>query len=410
MKPLVYLHEDEINSLRITYSHTNSERMGMAFAMDDYSVFHAHFRQLNLISSRLVITCKFIFSLSEADLNKKRELFFKTNNGDSYTLAIFLPLSNDKLQIKSWLNKSNKYIECEVHFIPEKSELYSRSKGLLEVNLLAKKKVGIVGVGSGGSQIALDLAKAGIGNFILIDYDRLELSNISRHINGINDLGRFKTLSVRDSILQKNPYASISTAELDVTKSREQCENLLSKVDLLICASDNDRSRFLLNEISLKYKIPAIFGRAITRAIGGDVLRVRPYIGPCYNCLYSQNVRSEGGDDEEISQENQAKKLLPDYTSESELKTIIQVGLASDIAPISNFMVKLSLVELSRGVNSGIKSLEEDLISDFYIWANRRENVYESWNKLEYNFNKPSILRWYGAKVFRDPNCMVCGI
>jgi len=177
-----------------------------------------------------------------------------------------------------------------------------------------------------------------------------------------------------------------------------------------MCASDNDQSRFFLNEIALKYKVPTIFGRAITRAIGGDVLRVRPYVGPCYSCLYSQNVRQEGSDDEEISQEEQAKKMLPDYTSEQEIKTVIQVGLASDIAPISNFMVKLALVELSKGLESGIKSLEEDLVADFYIWANRRENVYESWNKLEFNFNKPSILRWYGAKINKDPNCMVCGL
>jgi hypothetical protein len=67
------------------------------------------------------------------------------------------------------------------------------------------------------------------------------------------------------------------------------------------------------------------------------------------------------------------------------------------------------LVELSKGLNSGIKSLEEDLVADFYIWANRRENLYETWSKLEYNYTKPSILRWYGAKVERDPNCMVCG-
>jgi len=126
--------------------------------------------------------------------------------------------------------------------------------------------------------------------------------------------------------------------------------------------------------------------------------------------LFSLNVRQEGSDDEEISQANQAKRILPDYTNEKDIKTVVQVGLASDIAPISNFMVKLALVELSKGLNSGIKSLEEDLVSDFYIWANRRENVYESWSKLEYNFNKPTILRWYGAKITRDPHCMVCNL
>ena len=220
-------------------------------------------------------------------------------------------------------------------------------------------------------------------------------------------MGRYKTYAVRDYILQKNPFASVKTLEIDVNEKAEECTKALAKVDIIIAASDNDKSRFLLNDIALKYKIPAIFGRAITRAIGGDVLRVRPYQGPCYNCLYSQELRNT---EEEISQrERQAKKFLPDYTSEENLNAVVQVGLASDIAPITNFMVKLALVELSKGTNSGISSLEEDLIADFYIWANRREYVYEGWSKLEYNFNKPSILRWYGAKVERDPNCMVCG-
>jgi len=71
-------------------------------------------------------------------------------------------------------------------------------------------------------------------------------------------------------------------------------------------------------------------------------------------------------------------------------------------------MVKLALVELSRGLQTGITSLEDDLVADFYIWANRRENIYKNWSKLEYGFDKPSILRWYGAKVPRDPTCMVC--
>jgi len=253
------------------------------------------------------------------------------------------------------------------------------------------------------------LAKAGVGRFVLIDFDRLELSNVSRHVCGISDLGRYKTFAVRDAIGDKNPDAHVSTLEIDVNESRAECAQALSKVDLIVCASDNDRSRFFLNEIALKHKITAIFGRAITRAAGGDVLRVRPFSGPCYSCLYSLNVRQEGSDDEEISQRSQAKKLMPEYTSEQEISAVIQIGLSSDIAPISNLMVKLALVELSRGLDSGIASLEEDFVADFYIWANRRDSAYVNWSKLEFGFNKPTILRWYGARVQRDASCLVCG-
>lgn len=405
MSPILYLLEEQIKSLSISSNSNPKNVQGVAYGLDNNSVIHAYLNNPKVIPSGITIPCEYVIVNTEQELDNPINHFF-TN--EKLTLVIKIYWNKSTFKCKAVI-KENNYTECIIKIIPQKSDLYSRSKGLLETDALSKKTVGIVGLGSGGSPIAIELAKAGIGKFVLIDFDRIELSNVSRHICGTNDLGRLKTYAVRDAILQKNPYAEVKTLEIDVNEFPNECSEALSKVDLIMCASDNDRSRFFLNEIALKYKIPAIFGRAITRAIGGDVLRVRPFEGPCYSCLYSQNIRPEGGDDEEVSQENQAKKLLPDYTSDQEIKTVVQVGLASDIAPISNFMVKLALVELSKGLNTGIKSLEEDLVSDFYIWANRRENIYENWTKLEFNFNKPSILRWYGARVIKDEDCMVCG-
>ncbi len=399
-RPLLFVREGELKML----SKSTQLIEGVAYGIDNNTVIHAHTTQSLNNPKGNPIKCVFLIengsnindSISEIGTDKLPRLFVFSN-------------SSRTAVTKAVLKTHSETIECEIHIIPEASNLYSRSKGLLETEILSKKRVGIIGLGSGGSPIAIELAKAGIAGFILMDFDRLELSNVARHVCGVSDLGRLKTHAVRDAILEKNPHADIKTFEIDVNNNRDLCFEALSKVDAIVCASDNDQSRFLINEIALKWKIPAFFGRAITRAIGGDVLRVRPFEGPCYSCLYSQDIRQDGGDDEEVSQESQAKKILPDYTSEKEIQTVVQVGLSSDIAPISNFIVKLVLVELSKGLDSGIKSLEEDLVSDFYIWANRRENVYESWAKLEFNFNKPSILRWYGAKIQRDPNCMVCG-
>ncbi|RYY51423.1 MAG: ThiF family adenylyltransferase [Chitinophagaceae bacterium] len=398
MAPQVFLREEQIRNLFPSISRTYK---GFGYAMDDFSVIHAFTTEPKVLPSGKIVKVWFVIVESTEHLDS-----FELQNPSENDLVIVFCLDNDNLVSRGLIYRDSRTDICNVKFVPERSELYSRSKGLLETSILEQKKVGVVGLGSGGSAIAIELAKAGIGNFVLMDFDRIELSNVARHICGINDLGRYKTYAVRDLILQKNPYAKIKTLEIDVNEFALDCDSALSDVDVIVCASDNDKSRFLLNDISLKYKIPAIFGRAITRAIGGDILRVRPHVGPCYNCLYSQDLRNT---EEEISQkERQAKKFLPDYTSEESFNAIVQVGLSSDISPITNMMVKLSLVELSRGTNSGISSLEDDLTADFYIWANRREDIYESWNKLEYNFNKPSILRWYGARVEKDNNCMVC--
>jgi molybdopterin/thiamine biosynthesis adenylyltransferase len=402
MANYIFLQEGEIRDLY--FNKIQQPVKGYGFGMDEDTVIHAYTNKPKVIPGGNPVEIIFVFNPIDVFEKEANNVL---NTGD----ALIISFAIDKdgyLKNKVHTPQGIDAGEYEIKFVPERSELYSRSKGLLETDVLKNKTVGIVGLGSGGSPIAIELAKAGIGNFVLIDFDRIELSNLSRHVCGINDLGRYKTYAVRDYILQKNPYAEIATHEIDVNEHSQLCSDALAKVDLIICASDNDKSRFFLNDLALKFKIPALFGRAITRAIGGDVLRVRPHVGPCYNCLYSQDLRNT---EEEVSQkERQAKKFLPDYTSEESLNSVVQVGLASDIAPISNFMVKLALVELSRGTNSGIASLEDDLISDFYIWANRRDYVYENWSKLEYNFNKPSILRWYGAKITKDPNCMSCGL
>jgi len=294
-----------------------------------------------------------------------------------------------------------------VKFIPERSELYSRSQGLLETSILENCQVGIVGLGSGGSTVALELAKGGVGNFVLIDFDRLELANMARHTCGTGDLGRYKTKAVRDLLYGKNPYIQIKAAELDINQNLEETKRLLKDCNLIIAATDNERSRFNLNSIALEYKITTIFGRALTRAAGGDVLRVRPDEGPCLGCVFTKEFLASR--QEEISQFRQAREETPAYVPDDEVKATIQVGLSSDILPISNMIVKLALVELSRGKNSGISSLEDDLIADFYIWANRREGTYASWPKMEYGSKTPSVLRWYGAKLERNLSCPACG-
>ena len=88
---------------------------------------------------------------------------------------------------------------------------------------------------------------------------------------------------------------------------------------------------------------------------------------------------------------------------------MVQVGLSSDIAPICDMMVKLSLLELSRGRESGLSCLEDELVYDYYIWANRREKRFSNWKPMPEAGGMPTILRWYGARIERDKKCPVCG-
>lgn len=289
---------------------------------------------------------------------------------------------------------------------PRKTQLYSRSHGILESSLLEDRKVAIVGLGSGGSQVAIELAKAGVGKFVLVDFDRMELHNIVRHICGISDLGRLKTNVMRDRILDKNPFAEVETFNTNIN-DLEEARKIFTGCDIIVAATDNIRSRLNINTLSIELGIPTLYGKCAVRAAGGEVLRVRPKDGPCFSCIYA-NAAVEAST-EEMSSFRQAREANPPYVGDEEVKATIQVGLSSDINPVSNMLVKIALVELCRGKDSALKTLETDLKASYYMWANRREQQYAAYPEDGFlRFDKPAILRWYPVMSERKADCKTC--
>jgi molybdopterin/thiamine biosynthesis adenylyltransferase len=324
-------------------------------------------------------------------------------------IGIFLYLDEDRLRQKAFRKRGNEQAVCEVKFVPEKTVLYARSKGLLEVEALSGKKVLLIGLGSFGSVIALELAKAGIGHFTLVDFDRVELGNISRHVCGVNELGRFKTRAIRDAVHLKNPYARVNTHEVDINENRELLSEWIDAADLVICATDNNRSRFNINELAHLHHKTVLYGRALTRAEGGDVFIQRGKTGPCYCCLIGEDNGARLGE-EEITSMEQAEDVLPAYTTAEQKEAAIQVGLSSDILPMCNMMVKLALVELSKGLRGGLEALENELTYGYYFWANRRERQYGNFAPFNRSQGQPTVLKWYGVHIPTSPDCFLCSL
>ncbi len=397
--PIIYVDKEEL----VSFLHSGEETTeGFSYEWENENVTHLHINK-PLHSYGLEDRALFKLSSCSEDSSSQDDNHVPAFR---YIVHVYKENTNEDF-VRIWEICDNKKIERKAYYIPSKDELYSRNKGILEINILEKKRVMIVGLGSFGSQIAIELAKAGVGSFSLFDFDRVELHNLARHTCTTKDLGRLKTDAIYDAIKGKNPYAIVDKFPININDNINLLNEQVAKADIVICGTDNNKSRYNLSEALVKQQKIGIFGRAITRAEGGDVFRYHPG-GPCYCCLIGMGMLD--AEDEEITDVQSARRdgRIAAYVSEEDADAMVQVGLSADIEPICNLMVKLTLVELSRGKDSGISCLEKELVYDYYMWANRRERRHANWSPMPEAGNQPTILRWYGARINKSDNCPIC--
>lgn len=284
-------------------------------------------------------------------------------------------------------------------------DLSARRQSLIETSIIQDASVCIIGLGTGGIQIALDLAKAGVANFKLIDPQRLEVGNVSRHSAGISLVGRRKVAAAKDLLLEKNPLAEVEIYAVSVAaEQRELLVSLVGNSTVVICATDNRQSKLLINELCVKLRKPVIFGGAFRRAYGGQVFRLRPGESACYHCFVLAMPEKEA-DSEISSLENAAAVAY------SDMPVAIEPGLAIDVAPIANMVSKLALQELLKGKTSTLHILDRDFTAPWYFWVNRPEpnTEYATWEPLSDSADGMTILRWYAVHLEKDAACPTCG-
>lgn len=313
--------------------------------------------------------------------------------------------SADDFHLNAWIRRGSRIESCTVQIIKISNGIFSRIGGLYETDVLQAKKALIIGLGSGGSTIAVELAKAGVGHFVLVDDDRLAVENIARHMCGISDLGRFKTKAVRDLILDKNPSAHVETYEVRCDWDfLPTLRELNMGADIIFGCTDNRPSRAIINLASILEERVCIYGGTFSRAYGGHVLRVIPRQTMCYECFIE--TLPEKATDQEIANAEQAERR-----AYADSPVPVEPGLASDIAPIAIMCVKLGILELLRGSNTTLASLYEDLPHSLYQWLNRREagTAYAKLGPLDSEDCSLRILAWYGINSVKNPGCPVCG-
>ncbi len=167
---------------------------------------------------------------------------------------------------------------------------YSRHIALQEVGIEGQKKlkaarVLVVGVGGLGSPIALYLAAAGAGTIGLVDFDRIDVTNLQRQVLfRTEDVGYDKVEIAARELSRLNPEIRVIAHNTRLT--RENALEIIAQYDVVIDGTDNFPTRYLVNDACVLSRKPYVYGSILR--FEGQVSVFDAQRGPCYRCLFRE--------------------------------------------------------------------------------------------------------------------------
>lgn len=149
---------------------------------------------------------------------------------------------------------------------------------------LDRAAVGIAGLGGLGSNIAVYLARLGVGRLVLVDFDTVEVSNLNRQHYTMRDLGRPKADALRDQLIEINPYLDYETYTTRVTP--ENAPQLFADCDVVCEAFDRADQKAMLIETLLAGlpDTPIVSGSGMAGCGSANAIRTERRFGRLYVC------------------------------------------------------------------------------------------------------------------------------
>lgn len=238
---------------------------------------------------------------------------------------------------------------------------YSRQIMLPQVDVAGQQRlldstVLLMGVGGLGSPIAMYLAAAGIGHLVLVDHDRVDLSNLQRQIiHSTDHIGEPKVASAAYRLRALNPEARIHT--IGHKLEGDALHRQIAAADVVVDGTDNFATRFAINAACYAERKPLVSGAVVRMEGQVTVFDPREASGPCYRCLYPD----EGG----------------------EMQTCSENGILAPIAGIIGSIQATETIKVLLG-------LGDTLVGRLLLLD-------------------AMTMEWRTVRLKRDPACAVCG-
>lgn len=212
---------------------------------------------------------------------------------------------------------------------------------------LARLRVGVVGNGGTGSQLIQNLVFLGIRDFVLVDDDEADQTNMNRLVTATAaDLETPKAIIARRRIRSVSPSTQVDVIHAKVQSTKAL--NTLKGTDIIFGCVDNDGARLILNELALAYCIPyfdlavGIDAEAGKVAMAGGRLAVVLPGGPCLNCM--EEINREESAFFLSTPEEQVLKIARGYVRGMDIKapSVVSLNAAVAAAALNEFAVFVS--------------------------------------------------------------------
>lgn len=268
------------------------------------------------------------------------------NLGEIYSSYEFCLAQHDHLITGYWERESLVFVKgtekLDFKIYSLVQNIFSRNTGILESDMMKNKRAVVLGCGSVGSLVALELARAGIGNFLLIDNDIMEYHNICRHQCSITDVGDFKVEALKRRIHGINPFAQVQTQSTVIEQISKKILDQYCSSDesVIIGCADNRESDIYGNSIAALYNIPFISIGFWERAFAGEIFYQLPNLNmPCYECAL-------GTGNNPMHKKDGNHRF---YSHEENLELInFEPGISIDINFVTTIGIKLVIDILNR--------------------------------------------------------------
>jgi molybdopterin/thiamine biosynthesis adenylyltransferase len=260
---------------------------------------------------------------------------------------------------------------------------HARHAGVLDADIMASKRVLLLGDGSLGSLIAGFLVRAGIGAIEHHDNDAVDIANISRTLYREEDIGRPKVEALDDILRGIRTDVELESHCGDIAKMDDDVLiAAINRADIVIAATDHPATQARTAALSY-WRKPALLPGVYERGTGGEVVYTIPDLTACWHCVF-------GG----IRTEEQPDRGQPDYgVPTGQLRAVPALGC--DIANVAVHAARLAIALLQRW--SGL---------DIARIVTLDRNVLFIGNTVDWAFTEPCENFW--ARTIRRPDCPVC--